>query len=224
MVQNHMKRLAAPKAWVVMRKERTFITRPKPGRAFDLAMPLNQVMKLLIRKGNTTKEVRFILHHEEVLVNGKRVYDHRLPVGFMDVVSFPGVDEHYLVSLSRKGKLTVVSIDKKLASQRIIKVRNKTRLAGKFQVNAYDGTNVVVDKAPYKVGDSLVLKDAKIAKHLPLEKGARITLTGGSHTGMIGVVQEVEGTTIVFENNNESYSTARRHAFVVSDEVAEVIR
>ncbi len=224
MVQNHMKRLAAPKAWVVMRKERTFITRPKPGRAFDLAMPLNQIMKLLVQKGNTTKEVRYILHHEEVLVNSKRVYDHRLPVGFMDVISFPGVNEHFVMSLSRKGKLTAVAVDKKFATQRIIKVRNKTRLAGKFQINAYDGTNILADKADYKVADSLVIKEGKVAKHLPLTKGAHIILTGGSHTGMIGTVQEVDGTTVVFESNNKSYSTARRHAFVVDETTKEVIQ
>jgi len=223
MVQNHLKRLAAPKSWVVLRKERTFITRPKPGRSFDLAMPLNQVMKLLVNKGNTTKEVRYILHHDEVLVNGKRVYDHRLPVGFMDVVSFPSIGEHYLILLSRKGKLSSTTIDSKLAAQRIVKIRNKTRLAGKFQVNAYDGTNILVDKAEYKAGDSLMLKDGKIATHLPLQKGATIILTGGSHLGVVGTVSEVDGTTVVFTSGDNEFSTARRHAFVVDKATQEVI-
>lgn len=222
MAQNHMKRLAAPKSWAVLRKERTFITRPKPGRSFDLAMSLNQVMKLLIKKGNTTKEVRYILHNDGVLVNSTRVYDHRLPVGFMDVVSFPSVNEHFLVLLSRKGKLCVQTLDNKLADQRLVKVRSKTRLAGKFQVNAYDGTNVLVDKAPYSIGDSLTIKAGKITSHLPMQSGAHIILTGGSHLGMVGSVKEVDGKTIVFESAKGVFSTARRHAFVVNKDVAEV--
>lgn len=223
MVRNHLKRLAAPRSWVVMRKERTFITRPKPGRAFDLAMPLNQVMKLLLHKGRTTKEVRYVLHHEEVLVNGKRVYDHRRPVGFMDVISFPSVDEHYLITLSRKGKLSALTIDKKLAGQRLVKVRNKKRTKGVFQVNGSDGTNVLDEKAAFAVGDSIILKNGKVAKHLPLAQGARIILTGGSHLGMKGAVKEVEGKTIVFESAKGEFSTARRHAFVIDKDTAEVL-
>ncbi len=224
MVHNHLKRLAAPKAWVVLRKERVFITRPKPGRAFDLAMPLNQVIKLLLKKADTKKEVRYILHHEHVLVNGKRVYDHRLPVGFMDVITFPGVKESYIISLSKKGKLTARALDDKIATKRIVKIRNKTRLANSIQVNAYDGTNILVDKADYAVGDSLLIEDAKIVEHLPLKKGAHIILTGGSHTGMTGVVEEVDGKTIVFVSGEETLSTARRHAFVLDKTFAEVVQ
>ena len=224
MVRNHMKRLATPKSWAVMRKERKFITRPKPGRGFDLAMPLNQVMKFLVNKGNTTKEVRYILNHEQVLVNGKQVYDHRLPVGFMDVISFPSIKEHYLISLTRKGILTAVDIDKKLSESRVVKVKNKTRTAGKYQINAYDGTNVLADKADVAVGDSIVIKNGKLSEHLSLEKNATIFLTGGSHLGLVGVVKEVVGNTIVFTSQDEELSTAKRHAFVISKDVAEVVR
>ncbi len=220
MVRNHLKRIAAPRSWALHRKERTFITRPNPGRAFGLAMPLNHVMKVLLNKGRTTKEVRHILFHEEVLVNGRREFDHRRPVGFMDVISFPSTKEHYALSLSARGILSAMPQDD--AKKRLVKVRGKTRVAGRFQLNCQDGTNILLDKDAYKTGDTLVLTDGKVAKHLPLAVGAHITLTGGKHLGKSGVVKSLEGDDIVFENENGTYSTTRNHAFVTGTKEPEV--
>lgn len=222
MVENHMKRMSAPKSWVVQRKERMFITRPKPGRSFALAMPLNQVMKVLLTKGKTTKEVRYVLAHEEVLVNGKRIVDHRLPVGFMDIISFPSISEHYLISLSQKGKLTAVSITDKEAVARIVRISGKTRVAGKTQINCVDGTNLLVEKESYKVGDSIVLSKGKVSKHLPLKEGAAIMLTGGKHLSKTGTVKQIDADIIVFDTADGTFSTAKRHAYVVGEKSPEV--
>lgn len=222
MVKNHLKRLSAPKMWPILRKEETFITRPKPGRGFTQAIALNQVMKNLVKKGATSKEVRYILNHEQVLVNGKQVFAPRLPVGLMDVVSFPTIKEHYMISLTKQGKLTAVPIDEKQAKTRLTKITNKTRHAGKIQVNCNDGTNILLDKNNYQTGDTLVVDGAKVAKHIPLEKGASILLTGGRHLAKIGTVDEIDGRTIIFTADGEQHSTAKKYAFVVGKGSPEV--
>lgn len=223
MAKDHLKRLAAPKTWLLQKKESTFITRPRPGRGMDLAMSLNQVMKVLLTKATTTKEVKNILQHEEVLVNGKRVHDHRRPVGFMDILTFPKIKEAYILSLSKKGKLKALQIDIKDSNKRIVKIRNKTRLKGKTQINCYDGSNFFVEKDDYKAGDSILLKDGKISKGLPLITGAIIMLTGGRHLASIGKVKAVEGRTIFFtDEEGTEFSTARKYAYVVGEKEAEV--
>lgn len=220
MVRNHLKRIAAPRSWALRRKESTFVTRPNPGRALRLAMPLNHVMKALLDKGRTTKEVRHILFHEEVLVNGRRVYDHRLPVGFMDTISFPSIKERYVLSLSPRGILAAVPQEG--ADKRLVRVRGKTRVAGRLQLNCQDGTNLLLDKDAYRTGDTLVLSGGKVEKHLPLAVGAHIMLTGGKHLGKSGVVKSLEGDDIVFENEGGTFSTTRNHAFVTGAKEPEV--
>ncbi len=223
MVKNHLKRLTAPKSWDILRKESTFITRPKPGRSFDLAMSLNQVMKSLIHKGDTTKEVRFILSNHQVLVNGKRVYNHRLPVGFMDVLSFPEINEHYRITLSPQGRLKAISISADDAKSRIVKVSGKTRHNGMFQIHCNDGTNILSDNNKYKTGDSLVIKNGKVVHHLPLAKGAVIFLTGGSHLSTIGKVEEFNELNISFSSDKGTFSTAKRFVFVIGKTRPEVV-
>jgi small subunit ribosomal protein S4e len=222
MVKNHMKRIAAPKSWPLERKERTFVARPNPGRAFALAMPLSHVMKKLIKKGETTKEVRHIMFNEGVLINGKREYDHRRPVGFMDVISFPSINEHHRMTITSKGLLAAVNIDAKEASKRLVKVRGKTRLGNRLQLNFDDGTNLLVDKDDYATGDSLLITDSKVSKRLRLEPGAAVILTGGRHHGRLATVKAVEDGNIVLDASGTELSTARRYAFVTGAKEPEV--
>lgn len=217
MGKDHLKRQTVPKQWAIRRKAQKFILRPKPGRPFQLAMPLGHIMRELLGKARTMKESRFLLRHHNVTVNGKRVHDHRRPVGFMDVVGFPDIKEYYRITLSPRGRLSAVKTTK--PDMRLAKVRGKSRIAGKIQVNCKDGSNFLLDKDAHSTGDSLVIKDGAVSGSLPLEKGATIMLTGGSHLAMTGKVSDIDGKTIEFENDKGSFTTKKRFAFVVNDEV-----
>ena len=220
MVKNHLKRIAAPKHWTIGRKTNTFVTRPKPGRSFELAMPLSHVLKELLKKGQTTKEVRFILQSTEVLVNGRRVHDHRRPIGFMDVISFPSINEHYRMTLSNNGKLVLATIND--AAKRVVKISGKTRVTKGTQINCLDGTNLLVEKDVYKPGDSVLLVDGNVNKHLPLKEGASIMLTGGRHLAVTGTVKALEGGIIRFSTEDGELTTALRHAYVIGIAQPEV--
>lgn len=217
-----MKRLAAPKSWPIARKERTWVTRPKPGRSFELAMALNNVLKELTGVASTSKEVRYLLRHVGVLVNGKPVYDFRRPIGFLDTISIPSEDKHFRIGISKKGKLVAVSIDAADAKKRVVKITNKTRVAGKMQLNCNDSSNYLVEKDTYNVGDSLLVEGSTIKKHLPLKKDMTIILTSGSHLSAIGTISGIEGEVITFTNKEGEQTTARKCAFVIGEKEAEV--
>ena len=45
-MKNHLKRIAAPKSWLINRKSSTFIVRPNPGaHALDKGLPLGVIIR-----------------------------------------------------------------------------------------------------------------------------------------------------------------------------------
>ena len=222
MVRKHIKRLSAPNSWPMGRKERTWVTRPKPSRSFDLAISLNNALKELMGIARTNKEVRYVIRDIGVEVNGIRCHDFRRAVGLLDVVSIPSQDTYVRIGISKKGRLVAVNISKEDAKKRIVKISGKTRTVGKTQLNCTDSSNYLVDKDTYKVGDSLLVEGSKIVKHLPLQKGATILLTSGSHLSDIGDVTDIQGRVISFKKEDDVLTTARKCAFVVGEKKPEV--
>ena len=46
----------------------------------------------------------------DVLVDGRIVKDSKFPVGLMDIVSIPKLNQHYRMLLDRRGKFELVKI------------------------------------------------------------------------------------------------------------------
>lgn len=215
----HLKRLNAPKSWKVKRKGIKFITRPNPGpHTMDMCMPLNLVLRDVLGYASTAKEVRHVLLHKEILVDGKQRKELKYPVGFMDVVEIPELKEVYRMLIDNKGYLRVMKIDKKEANLKPVKVLNKTILkGGKTQLNLSQGLNILIKKDDYKTGDTVVLEMPKldIKEHIKLEKGAYVLMTGGSHIGNHGVVVELKEQSIIFKSSAGTYETLKKFALVV---------
>lgn len=219
-MKNHLKRLAIPKTWHLKRKETKWITRPKPGaHPISMGMSLSVFMRKLAKVAKTSKEVKNVLNTKEVLVDGAKRKDPRMPVGLMDSISFPQINEHYRVLLDFKGRLTAVSMSGEDAKTKLSRVESKTlQKKGKVQLNMSDGRSLLIDKDEYKVGDSLLLNlpDQKIKSHFKLEKGAQVFLIGGKHAGALGSVEDISGQKIIFKGkSSDSYETAKKYAFVV---------
>ena len=220
MVKRHLKRLATKKSWPVKRKGIMFITRPKPSsHGSVLSTSLNTVLKEIIHVAKTTKEVKYALQHREVLVDGVKRTDHRFAAGLFDVISIKDTKENFRVLLNKNGKLALVKIDDKEAVLKPCKVISKTHLKGnKLQLNLNDGKNILVKKDDVKVGDTMIITipDQKIKKTVKLDKGARIFLTGGSHIGVAGTVDNIDGNTITFKSGKNKFETLKRHAFAIN--------
>jgi small subunit ribosomal protein S4e len=113
----------------------------------------------------------------------------------------------------------VNEIDKKDA-QFIYKLANKTMVkTGKVQLNFSNGTNLLIEKNDYKTGDSLIVNDKKVVEHFPLEKKAKVILTGGKHIGEIGFIEDIKSKDIIYKNesDNKLYETKLRYAFVIGN-------
>ena len=86
-MSGYLKRLAMPKTWRIKRKGTVFITRPNPGpHSMGLSMPLNLIIRDILGYAENKREVRKVLMNNNVMVDGVRRKNHKLPVGLMDTI------------------------------------------------------------------------------------------------------------------------------------------
>ncbi len=217
-MSRHLKRLNAPPTWFILRKTTKYIQKPLPGaHKLEESMPISLVLKQL-GHAQTGGEIKKILNHHEVLVDGKRIRDPQSPVGILDSIALPTSNEYYRIVFDAKGRLHLLPISKNETMTKLCKVVNKTAVkGGKLQYNLNDGRNILAAKDTANTNDTLVLNvpGQKIAQRLPFEKGALLYLLGGKHIGTLGVLESVEDDEIIFTANGQSIATAKKYALVV---------
>jgi small subunit ribosomal protein S4e len=226
MVNDHIKRVNAPKRWAVLRKNNVFITRPNAGRDFSLCIALNTALKEMIGKTQTTKESKYLIKNKGVLVNSKPVFDDKFPVGFLDVVSFPSLGEHFRLLVNKNNKLFFLKIHDEEAKLKLSKVCDKKNLTKSLaQINCSDGRNFTLKAndpllKDISINDSVAYQPAeqKIAHVIKLEKGAFVYLYKGKHTGNVVVVEEFKKGNIIFKLDDEMFETKNIYAFAVGKE------
>jgi small subunit ribosomal protein S4e len=192
-----------------------------------LGLPINIILKKELGFTATTKETKTLLNKKSCFVNDRLVKDVHLIVGFMDVITFPEIKQNYRVTLSKKGKLSIVEIDEKEAKLRLSKVVGKTKIkGGKIQINTLDSYNILVKEDKYKTSDSLLLenKSNEIKKVFSLVEGSSIILIGGKHIGSIGVIEKIENNNIFFKSNDNEqiYETLKKFVYVIGDKKPEI--
>ncbi len=217
----HLKRLVAPKNWPIKRKEMKFIARPLLGpHKLNKCLTLNIILKDILHYAKTTKEVKEILNKGGILIDKIIRKDYRFPVGIMDVIDIPQLNESYRLLYNKKGDFILHSIKKEESGIKPCKIIRKNAIKGnKIQITLYDGKNKII-KNNYAVGDSvlfdLVKKDIK--EHLELKKGNTIYLTGGKHVGEVGVIEDIvnsKGKKIIFKVGDNKYETQKDFVFVI---------
>lgn len=232
MVKNHLSRLAAPKSWFMKRKSQKYIARPLPGpHTLNRCFTLNFLLREILDYAKTTKEIRTILHKGDVLVDGVARKEHKFPIGLMDVIVIPKLNENYRIIYNDKGKFVLLPIKKTEVNSKLLRIIRKSIVKkGKMQLTFHDGRTLLVDKFKGRVGDSVLFDFSKksISKHLSLDKGALVYLSGGSHIGRLAKVKDVirladlEKPKVVVELEGKEYITPARYVFVVGKDKPEL--
>ncbi len=215
-MSRHLKRYAAPASWTIDRKTTMWITKPASGpHSIATAMPLVQWMRKL-GLGTTLREIRKILLGTKVLVDGRRIKNPRFPVGLFDSISIPEGKVSAIISLDKKGRLTLESAND--TDKKPCRIQSKTTVrGGKTQVHLSDGRTLRLEKAPYAVGDTLVIETPsnKISSHITLKEGTTVLLTGGGHVGKKGTVNKIEGQKIWCSGDGETVETRKEFAYPI---------
>jgi small subunit ribosomal protein S4e len=178
-------------------------------------VPLLIVLRDVLGYVDSTKEARFALGQDSVLVNGRAVSDERRPIGMFDILTFRERGEHYRVFPDEGGRLSLTSIGADAAGSKLGKIEGKRQVpGGNTQLTLHDGQTLLVDDATaYGTNDSIVVSTARsdsddgsprtdeIVAHFPYEEGALVTAVRGAHAGRIGTIDEIEVTPGSSANN-----------------------
>ena len=217
-MKKHLKRNAAPRTWDIDRKKNTFILRPKSsGHPLEAGLPLGIILRDDLKLAATTAEVKKILHHTSVLVDGKRQQEYHFQVGLFDIFALEEKKQFFTVIFDRKGRVILQEIPSTWASQKVAKVTGKTMLnGGKVQLHFHDGKNMLTDQT-VALGDSVVriFPEGKINKVLPLQTGATAFLLKGKHRGDFGVIKEIHGNQATYLRDNKTIETLKEYLFVL---------
>jgi len=195
-MSKHLKRLNAPRALRLHRKERKWTVRPNPGpHPLERTIPLGLIVRDYLSLTDNMNEAKKVITDGEILVDEVTRRNHKFPCGLMDVISVPKTKKDYRILFDRLGRLILVPIDSKDANWKLCRIENKTILKGKqIQLNLHDGRNKLVKKDEYKTGDVLKIsfKDKNIDEVYKLEKGNVSMIIGGTHIGETANIQDIE--------------------------------
>ncbi|MEI7719076.1 MAG: hypothetical protein WCI72_04365 [archaeon] len=186
----HKTRSELPSNWPLPRKGTKYFVgsshSPKEG------IPIQIVLRDILKVGATRKETRFMLLNKEISVNGKVRINKKFPVKVFDIITIQKLGKNYRLEIAGK-KLKFAEVKDKDANKKVVKIIGKVLLSkNSFQMNLEDGSNFIV-KDKFNTGSSAVLnlKENKIEKILELREGAKVFVVSGKHSGKEGKVKEL---------------------------------
>merc|ERR1711981_472253 len=178
--KKHMKRLNAPKHWMLDKMGGTWAPRPSTGpHKLRECLPLILVLRNRLKYALTGKEVQKILMQRLVKIDGKVRTDPNFPVGFMDVISIEKTDENF--PDENKFKLCRV---KKIA----IGAKEVPYMV------THDGRTIRYPDPSTKMHDVVKVDIAtgKWVDTMKFEVGATCFVTRGQNQGRIGTITQRE--------------------------------
>ena len=194
--KKHLKRLNAPKHWMLDKLGGIFAPKPSAGpHKTRECLPLILLLRNRLKYALNGKEVTSILMNRLVEVDGKVRTDKTYPVGFMDTVTIPKTDEHFRLIYDAKGRFTVHRISKEEAAYKLCKVKRvQFGKGGVPFVVTHDGRTIRYPDPDVKVNDSVQfdLETGKIRDFLKFDVGNLVMVTGGGNTGRVGTIVHKE--------------------------------
>ncbi|MDV0442013.1 30S ribosomal protein S4e [Methanorbis furvi] len=221
------KRMTAPDAWQIARKESKYVVSPAHGPHDGSALPIGVWMRDHMNFAQNTKEVKKILHDRHVVLNGKIVTDEHIGIDVFDIVSFPKINKHYMILVDEKGRQTAHEISSEAAQVQLVKVANKTTITGgKTQINLTSGANFIGDNS-CKGKDSLVITivgDDRfvVQQHFPFAVGNMAMIIGGQHTTKTGKIVEIKiqesslpNRVVIETANGDKFETIEDYIYMI---------
>ncbi|VAH18521.1 unnamed protein product [Triticum turgidum subsp. durum] len=195
-LKKHVKRLNAPKHWMVEKLGGAFAPKPSSGphKARE-CLPLILMLRNRLKYALTYREVVSIMMQRHIMVDGKVRTDKTYPAGLMDVVSIPKTGENFRLLYDTKGRFRLHSIKDEEAKFKLCKVRTvQCGQKGIPSLKTYDGRTIRYPDPAIKPNDTIKidLENNKIVDFIKFEVGNFVMMTGGRNTGRIGVIKSRE--------------------------------
>ncbi|KAI5192472.1 small subunit ribosomal protein S4e [Nematocida minor] len=225
--RKHLKRLNAPKSWILDKLGGTFAPRPRCGpHKLRESLPLCLIVRRKLSFAQNNKEVSHILQNRLVKVDGKVRRDQKYPAGVMDVISFPKIHENYRLLYNVNKKFCLQPITEEEAKFKICKVLTK-RLEGKsiLTLHTNDGRTIKYADPSIKIGDSikLNLETQEMEEFYHLEVGKTAYTFRGKNLGCVGIIREIKthmggfSMSILEDLNGRTFITRTDNLIVIGE-------
>jgi small subunit ribosomal protein S4e len=208
--KKHLKRLDAPKAWMLSKLGGTWAPRPSTGpHKLRECIPLTLVLRNRLKYALNRTEVQTIVMRRLVKVDGKVRTDINYPTGFGDIISMDKSDEHFRVLFDEKGRFVLHRItaeEAKFKFCKVLKISTGSKAntgsnplhTGQQKAVPYvvthDGRTIRYPDPSINVGDSvkLDLASGRITDVATFEIGNVSMITRGANMGRVGVIGTIE--------------------------------
>eukprot|EP00930_Biecheleria_cincta_P096685 TRINITY_DN884_c1_g2_i2.p1 TRINITY_DN884_c1_g2~~TRINITY_DN884_c1_g2_i2.p1 ORF type:complete len:259 (-),score=50.88 TRINITY_DN884_c1_g2_i2:69-845(-) len=192
----HLKRMYAPKHWMLDKLRGRWAPKPAAGpHKLRECMPLIVMLRERLKYALTYREVKMIVMQRLIKVDGKVRSDMFFPAGFMDVVQIEKTKENFRLLYNTKGRFTLHKIVKEEASYKLCRVKKVMRgPKGIPYAVTHDGRTLRYPDPDVKPNDTVRLdtESGKILDYVKFEPGNVVMISGGNNIGRVGVITHRE--------------------------------
>jgi len=194
--KKHLKRLAAPKHWMLDKMSGVFAPKPSSGpHKTRECLPLIILLRNRLKYALTRKEVTLILMQRLVKVDGKVRTDSTYPSGFQDVITIEKTAENFRLLYDTKGRFVAQKVTPEEAKYKLGKI--KSIYVGAKSIpyaTLHDARTIRYPDPSLDVNDSvkLDLETGKVVDFVKFEIGNMVMVTGGRNLGRVGIITSRE--------------------------------
>lgn len=195
-LKNHLKRLTAPKHWMLNKLGGIWAPRPSCGpHKLRECVPLIILLRNRLKYALTRREALQIMCQRLVKVDGKVRTDANFPAGFMDVVNIERTNDTFRLLYDTKGRFVLHRVDAKEAKFKLSKVNGKS--VGQNGIpfcSTHDGRTFRYVNPDISINDTLKvdLETGKVVDFVKFETGNLAMITGGANIGRVGEILDRE--------------------------------
>ncbi|XP_072022462.1 small ribosomal subunit protein eS4-like [Amphiura filiformis] len=194
--RKHLKRLNAPKHWMLDKLTGTFAPRPSTGpHRLRECLPLILFLRNRLKYALTYQETKKIVMQRLIKIDGKVRTDIGYPAGFMDVITIDKTGENFRLIYDVKGRFTIHRISNDEAKYKLCKVRKVWSGAkGVPHLSTSDARTIRYPDPIIRVHDTVKVDIAtgKITDYIKFDSGNLCMITGGRNLGRVGLVTHRE--------------------------------
>jgi len=239
--KKHLKRLDAPKSWLLAKLGGTWAPRPSAGpHKLRECLPISLALRNRLKYALTRREVIMIVMRRAVEIDGKVRTDVNYPAGFQDVIRIAKTNEQFRLLYDIKGRWVLHPIKEDEASYKLCRVQqyatgNKSSIgrnpfatgqaAAIPYIVTHDGRTIRYPDPSICPNDTVKvdIKTGKILDFVKFETGHVAMITRGSNIGRVGVIVSIERHPGSFDivhlrdKKGNDFATRLMNTFVIGD-------
>jgi len=225
--KRHLKRLNAPKHWMLDKLGGIWAPRPSTGpHKLRECLPLIILLRNRLKYALNTKEVKYILMQRLVKVDGKARTDKTYPAGFMDVIGIEKTNEFFRLLYDVRGRFAVHRISQEESQYKLCRVKALAMGTKKVPyIVTHDGRTIRYPDPMIAANDVVKydIESGKISGFIKFETGNLAMINGGKNTGRVGVIvsrEKHQGSFDIVHLKDSSgamFATRLNNVFVIGE-------